>query len=198
MDEEATRSSPQVWPAPPPAASPEWRAPIAVPAARTRSWPKRVGVAAAMSVLLGALGGLTAWGVDQRDTAAEWKARSEAFERKLESAEATIEQTVDERDEATSRAASFESQLSNVANEKAKLGDVREVLRQLGSLVPTINAAMQDCADAQGEVALDVAANLPGSSSAHLQDLIDEAGMLCDDASYLAGALQEVLDQLNA
>jgi len=138
------------------------------------------GVAAALIVV-----GLGAWGLSQRNRANDW--RQEADELSTE------------RDGLNDEVASLTDELDSVASEKARVTDEREALRQLVEMGPVVAAAMSDCADANGVVAIEaieLIQTFPYGSIYPLEAAVDDSTTKCDQARTMLATFNTTVDGL--
>ncbi len=148
-------------------------------------------VVLAVVVVLGLVGGLVAWGLTNRSSASKWKDRDQA-------ARSDLARRVDDLESTRAKLTDTEDRLARLASEKANLADQREVLQQIVQDAPAVTAAMRDCNDATTEVAA-LAINLSASPNPdfnQLNDVIDQADALCQDALSAADALEQTIDSL--
>lgn len=133
----------------------------------------RTPVVVAMSIAAGVLIiGLFIWGYNERNRADESRAAADALEV--------------ERADLTAKVTNLEGQLETVANDKARITDEREELRQLVDVGPLVAAAMGECADANRAVALEaleLAASFPYGSTYPLESAVNDATTKCGTAN---------------
>jgi hypothetical protein len=136
-------------PPPPPGATPQ------APVATRRRWP--LVVALVVSLVAAAAGGAVAW--QQREVAAEWRARAITMERGRDDARGRVEALQRQLDEASatlsiseSDVAQLEARIRELADEKAQAEDTattvqveRDVFVQLSTTVAGAVEALDGC-----------------------------------------------------
>ncbi len=170
--------------------SPSSAAPGPVPSGRPR--PLRIlGQALVVLVVLGALGGLTAWGVANRASAERWRDRSEAADDRLRQSLDRVEATSAEVDDARSR-------LRDLAAAKAGETDRNRVLSDIVAQAPEVTAALRGCQQETTELTNEVLASVgdPSADVAEIQRRIRAVNAICDDALAASSELEDSIDEL--
>ncbi len=150
-----------------------------------------LGRALVVLAVLGALGGLTAWGLANRSSAQEWRDRSEAADARLEESLDRVESTSAEVDDAR-------EQLRELAAEKAGETDRNRILSEIVAQAPEVTAALRDCQQETTDLTNDIIASVgdPAADVAAIQRRIAEVNDICDDALAESAALEDSIDEL--
>jgi hypothetical protein len=140
--------------------------------------------------VIGALAGLTAWGLANRSSAAEWKERSERADADLREGLARVEAT-------SAELADAESRLRDLASENAGSTDRNRILSEIVAQAPAVTAALAECQQETTDLANDIIASsgdptaIPG-----LEGRVDEVNSICATALEQAEALETAIEGL--
>lgn len=162
---------------------------------RERLRPTRTRAIAVAGVLL--VIGLLGWGLTQRQSANSWAERSASWEAQAQDRTQERDQARHDLTRSEGEVDDLETQVEGLAADNAALGDERELLRQVASLAPTVNAEMADCVLAYSnllDLALDVMAFYVDISV--FQAAANDAGRICNQAVADAGALNDAVAAL--
>ncbi|MFE6969903.1 hypothetical protein [Isoptericola sp. NPDC057653] len=196
-------SAPSAWPPPPsPDPAPDPATPAGAGPARRRD--RRTAVVVLALLLAGALGvGAYLW-----VTTARWQAHSDTWEGeargyadRVAALDAELNATDAELVAAREQLATATARITDLANEKAQLGDENvasqqyvDYQRRVSEAAGVVTTALGDCVDAQSQL-ISALEDRDAYDAKDLDRFASDVGTLCKQASKASDQLQRELDQ---